>query len=71
MSLIEWNVDFYTGLPEVDRQHNTLVALVNRLSQASEAEPEVSPDFRLRGNDGKDYRVTSALRNDSLLRLLE
>jgi hemerythrin len=39
MSFIEWGVDFYTGLPDVDLQHKKLVALANRLSKVSEADP--------------------------------
>ena len=31
MALIQWGVDCYTGLPEVDRQHEAMFALVNRL----------------------------------------
>lgn len=34
MALIQWGVDCYTGLPEVDRQHEELYALVNRLDGA-------------------------------------
>lgn len=34
MVLIPWSVDFYTGLPEVDRQHEALFGLVNRLYDA-------------------------------------
>ena len=41
MGFIEWNVNFYTGLPEVDQQHNKLVALANRLSETSEDDAEV------------------------------
>jgi hemerythrin-like metal-binding protein len=41
MGFIEWNVNFYTGLPEVDRQHNKLVALANGLSEASDHKPEI------------------------------
>lgn len=39
MSLIQWGVDFYTGLPEVDDQHCRLVALANRLSETSLVSP--------------------------------
>lgn len=41
MSLIQWGVDFYTGLPEVDDQHRRLVALANRLSETPRSDPEV------------------------------
>lgn len=41
MSFIEWGVNFYTGLPDVDQQHKKLVALANRLSEVSEDKPEV------------------------------
>ena len=34
MAVIQWGVDCYTGLPEVDRQHEELFALVNRLHDA-------------------------------------
>lgn len=34
MALMQWGVDFYTGLPDVDRQHEELFALVNRLHDA-------------------------------------
>ncbi|MBI5790689.1 MAG: hemerythrin family protein [Rhodocyclales bacterium] len=34
MALMQWGVDCYTGLPEVDRQHEQLYALVNRLDGA-------------------------------------
>lgn len=40
MSIIQWGVDLYTGLPEVDQQHNQLVALTNRLSEVSRDDPE-------------------------------
>jgi hemerythrin len=40
MSFIEWNVNLYTGLPDVDQQHNKLVALVNRLTEVSENNAE-------------------------------
>jgi hemerythrin-like metal-binding protein len=41
MSIIEWGVDFFTGLPEVDQQHNKLVALANRLSEVAADDPVV------------------------------
>lgn len=41
MGIIEWNVNFYTGLPEVDSQHQRLVALANRLSEVDRDQPEV------------------------------
>jgi hemerythrin-like metal-binding protein len=41
MSFIEWNVNLYTGLPDVDQQHNKLVALVNRLTEVSGEDAEV------------------------------
>jgi hemerythrin-like metal-binding protein len=41
MGFIEWNVNFYTGLPEVDQQHNKLVALANRLSEMPEEDAAV------------------------------
>ena len=34
MTVMQWSVDFFTGLPEVDRQHEELFALVNRLHDA-------------------------------------
>ncbi len=34
MAAMQWSVDFYTGLPEIDRQHEALFALVNRLHDA-------------------------------------
>lgn len=34
MSLMQWSVSYFTGLPEVDRQHETLFGLVNRLYEA-------------------------------------
>lgn len=40
MSIIQWGVDFYTGLPDVDRQHLKLVALANRLSEVADDQPE-------------------------------
>lgn len=52
MSFIEWDINFYTGLPEVDQQHNKLVALANRLSEISEDSPEIlDQSFR----ELKDY----------------
>jgi hemerythrin len=41
MNFIEWNVNFYTGLPDVDQQHAKLIALTNRLGEASEGKPEI------------------------------
>jgi hemerythrin len=41
MAGIQWGLDFYTGLPEVDRQHQWLFALINRLHDAESQEPEV------------------------------
>jgi hemerythrin len=41
MSFIEWNVNLYTGLPDVDQQHNKLFALVNRLTEVSEHNQDV------------------------------
>ncbi|MDP1645260.1 MAG: bacteriohemerythrin [Thiobacillus sp.] len=40
MAGIQWGLDFYTGLPEVDRQHQWLFALINRLHDAEKLEPE-------------------------------
>lgn len=40
MGCVQWGVDFYTGLPDVDEQHNKLVALTNRLCETSKANPE-------------------------------
>ena len=54
MGFIEWNVNFYTGLPEVDQQHNKLVALANRLSETSEGDEEV---LDLAFQELKDYIV--------------
>lgn len=34
MAVMQWSVDFFTGLPEIDRQHEELFALVNRLHDA-------------------------------------
>lgn len=34
MALMQWSVTYYTGLPEVDRQHEALFGLVNRLHDA-------------------------------------
>lgn len=34
MAVMQWSVDFFTGLPEIDRQHEELFALVNRLHEA-------------------------------------
>jgi hemerythrin-like metal-binding protein len=33
VSIIKWGIDFYTGLPEIDLQHQKLVALANQLSE--------------------------------------
>ncbi|MDP2822936.1 MAG: hemerythrin family protein [Sulfuritalea sp.] len=41
MAGIQWGLDFYTGLPEVDRQHQQLFALINRLGEAKSKQPEV------------------------------
>jgi len=41
MADIQWGLDCYTGLPEVDRQHQWLFALINRLSEAKDKQPEV------------------------------
>lgn len=41
MACIQWGVNFYTGLPDVDRQHNRLVGLTNRLCEAAKYEPEL------------------------------
>lgn len=41
MCLIEWNLSFYTGLPDVDEQHKRLVMLANRLGAASDSNPEL------------------------------
>lgn len=41
MPCIKWGVNFYTGLPDVDRQHNKLVALTNRLCDAAQHEPDL------------------------------
>jgi hemerythrin len=38
---IQWGLDYYTGLPEVDRQHQWLFALINRLHEAKRMQPEV------------------------------
>lgn len=34
MPVMQWSVDYFTGLPEIDRQHEELFALVNRLDGA-------------------------------------
>jgi len=39
MAVINWGVDFYTGLHEVDCQHQKLFALVNRLSAVPGDDP--------------------------------
>lgn len=40
MNFIQWDVNFFTGLPEVDEQHNRLIALTNRLSETPADAPE-------------------------------
>lgn len=35
MAVIRWGLDYYTGLPEVDRQHEELFGLINRLHDAT------------------------------------
>lgn len=40
MNFIQWDVNFFTGLPEVDQQHNRLIALTNRLSEMPADAPE-------------------------------
>lgn len=35
MAVIRWGLDYYTGLPEVDRQHEELFVLINRLHDAT------------------------------------
>lgn len=39
MAHIQWGLDCYTGLPEVDRQHERLFALINRLDDARATQP--------------------------------
>lgn len=34
MGVIQWSVNYYTGLPEIDRQHEALFGLVNQLYDA-------------------------------------
>lgn len=34
MGVMNWSVSYYTGLPEVDRQHEALFGLVNHLYEA-------------------------------------
>lgn len=47
MAIIEWGPHFLTGLGEVDRQHQGLVALANRLSEAAAgSQPQVEDAFR-------------------------
>ena len=41
MAGIQWGLDYYTGLPEVDRQHQWLFALINRLHEAKSKQPEM------------------------------
>ena len=41
MTIIEWGSHFLTGLGEIDRQHEGLVALANRLSDAAAGSPEM------------------------------
>jgi hemerythrin len=41
MALMQWGLDFYTGLPEVDRQHQELFALIKRLSEAKARKSEI------------------------------
>jgi len=40
MAGIQWGVDYFTGLPEVDRQHEQLFALIHRLAEAKSHQPE-------------------------------
>jgi hemerythrin len=40
MSLIEWNSEFNLGIEEIDREHRTLVALINALHDAMSAGEE-------------------------------
>lgn len=40
MKTVQWGLDYYTGLPEVDRQHQELFALINRLNAAKSCSPE-------------------------------
>jgi hemerythrin len=40
MSIIQWGIDFYTGLPDIDNQHQKLVALANRLSDVPLDQPD-------------------------------
>lgn len=52
MALMQWSVDYYTGLPEVDRQHEALFGLVNRLHDARTHRDEIlGPTF----DDLRDY----------------
>jgi hemerythrin-like metal-binding protein len=44
MAIIEWGPHFLTGLTEVDRQHQGLVALANRLSEVAADSPEQIDD---------------------------
>ncbi len=41
MTRIQWGLDYFTGLPEVDRQHEELFALINRLHDANVDHPEI------------------------------
>lgn len=40
MTHIQWGLDCYTGLPDVDRQHEQLFALINHLDDAKARSPE-------------------------------
>ena len=42
MTLIAWRTDFETGIPDVDHEHRTLVALINELPDALDAGPGVA-----------------------------
>lgn len=41
MGLIQWGVDFYTGLPDIDEQHRRLIALANCLGDTPRSDSEV------------------------------
>lgn len=51
MAHIQWGLDCYTGLPEVDLQHQQLFALINRLGDARAQPALIERAF----NELRDY----------------
>lgn len=41
MIFIEWDVNFYSGLPDVDQHHRKLITLANRLSEVPHGKTEI------------------------------